>query len=541
MPTAASSAEGAAQGGTTGGTRRRSSTDPPWGRRWYDVKHALTDLTALLAFRAATLRGRDRVLLLLSAGVLLSLTVTAGWLPAALPEGSGARAVDRTDVLVLLPSAMTALLLTSVLAAAAAGGGRELVPRQEAVAFPVGTTTDHLGALLLAPLNLAWLLQLWLLLAGVAYVGGAGPGLVPAQLVVLVWAATATAIGQAVGWWLEWLRRGPRGEWAARGLWAGLVLGIALLQAADRLVPLLEASPTVEVTIAALAAATSGPDLVWLRTLSLLLVVLLVAVVTGAVLAAAVARRQPRDELRQESRTRHPRPHPTSDLAALLRADRASVWRSVPLRRGLVVLALVPGGVAAGGALPWPVLATLPGLVASGGALLFGVNAWCLDGTGGLWRDSLPVVPRLAFLARVLVLGEVLVLATLATLAVAALRAGPASAGAVVAVACSSAVVIGQVVAGSLRWSVRRPFAVDLRSARATPAPPAVMVGYSVRLALVTTLVGLLFSGLTAFPPVWSVVVAVPFLLVSAARLHATARHWDEPVTRARVLATVAG
>ena len=33
----------------------------------------------------------------------------------------------------------------------------------------------------------------------------------------------------------------------------------------------------------------------------------------------------------------------------------------------------------------------LPGLVASGGALLFGVNAWCLDGRGALWRESLPV------------------------------------------------------------------------------------------------------------------------------------------------------
>ena len=28
------------------------------------------------------------------------------------------------------------------------------------------------------------------------------------------------------------------------------------------------------------------------------------------------------------------------------------------------------------------------------------------------------------------------------------------------------------VVSASMRWSLRKPYAVDLRSARATPAPP---------------------------------------------------------------------
>ncbi len=185
--------------------------------------------------------------------------------------------------------------------------------------------------------------------------------------------------------------------------------------------------------------------------------------------------------------------------------------------------------------------ATLPGLVASGAALLFGVNAWCLDGPGGLWRDSLPADPRVVFLSRAWVLAEVLVLATGVTLAVAASRAGPASTGELVAVGCASVVVVAQVVSASLRWSTRRPFAVALRSARATPAPPLTMVGYSVRLALVTTVVGLLFSALTQVAPVWSLLVALPFLLVSAARLLASARHWGEPTTRSRVLGTVAG
>ena len=78
------------------------------------------------------------------------------------------------------------------------------------------------------------------------------------------------------------------------------------------------------------------------------------------------------------------------------------------MRRGMAVLAIAPGLVAIAGDLQWPTMTILPGLVASGGALLFGVNAWCLDGRGALWRESLPVGPRLVFAARAFVLGEFL-------------------------------------------------------------------------------------------------------------------------------------
>ena len=43
------------------------------------------------------------------------------------------------------------------------------------------------------------------------------------------------------------------------------------------------------------------------------------------------------------------RPHPGSDFVALVRTDRSGIWRSVPMRRGMVVLALFPGLVAVGG------------------------------------------------------------------------------------------------------------------------------------------------------------------------------------------------
>jgi hypothetical protein len=204
------------------------------------------------------------------------------------------------------------------------------------------------------------------------------------------------------------------------------------------------------------------------------------------------------------------------------------------------VLALIPGVVALGGSFTWDMLGIFPGLVASGGALLFGVNSWCLDGRGALWRDSLPVNPRLAFGSRAVVLLEILLAATVVTLVIASLRAGVPTLSQAVAVLCAAGVVTVQVVATSLRWSVRRPYSVDLRSSRATPAPPLVMVGYSTRLALSTTFTGLLFNLASHASWMWSLLLAVPFLLWSSVKLARTAQAWADPPTRSRVVATVA-
>jgi hypothetical protein len=206
----------------------------------------------------------------------------------------------------------------------------------------------------------------------------------------------------------------------------------------------------------------------------------------------------------------------------------------------MVVLALIPGVVALGGSFTWDMLGIFPGLVASGGALLFGVNSWCLDGRGALWRDSLPVNPRLAFGSRAVVLLEILLAATVVTLVIASLRAGVPTLSQAVAVLCAAGVVTVQVVATSLRWSVRRPYSVDLRSSRATPAPPLVMVGYSTRLALSTTFTGLLFNLASHASWMWSLLLAVPFLLWSSVKLARTAQAWADPPTRSRVVATVA-
>ncbi len=202
-----------------------------------------------------------------------------------------------------------------------------------------------------------------------------------------------------------------------------------------------------------------------------------------------------REELRLESGHFPARRQLASDFMMMLRIDRAAVWRSVPLRRGMTVLALMPGAVALAGDLEWRMLTVLPGLVASGGALLFGVNTWCLDGRGALWRDSLPVAPRVAFRSRAVVLMEVLLCSAAATLRLLPARRTPDRLGGGRAALLHAGGPL-QVIAASMRWSIARPFAVDLRSARATPAPPVVMAGYSARLAVATTVTGLIFSGL---------------------------------------------
>ena len=121
-----------------------------------------------------------------------------------------------------------------------------------------------------------------------------------------------------------------------------------------------------------------------------------------------------------------------------------------------------------------------------------------------------------------------------------AVRAGVPTLSQGLALVCIWVVAALMVVSASMRWSLRKPFAVDLRSARATPAPPGVMVGYSGRLALATTVVSLLFSGLAVLPWPFSIAFAVPFVLVSLFRLRRARRGWEDPVARSRVVVTVA-
>jgi hypothetical protein len=503
------------------------------------LRRDLADLRSHVGFRAASVRGPSRLRLRIALVVLLAVTVATALLPPLAADAGSATADDRWRD--LLPLGLTVFLLMAAGASVGTGGGRELVAREQAYPFPISPATDHFGALLMAPLNIAWLLQVWTLLGVTGYV--AGPvGVASAWPLVLLWAMLATALGQVAGWAMEVVRREPAGVLASRAILAatGLVaLALAATGTADEALALV---PTREIVDTAVDPGATWPFV------AIVLALLTVAVVlAGIPVATAALRRPPREEQRLETGLHPARPLVTGpadrwgDLRMVLRIDRASVLRSVPMRRGLLVLALLPGlgGLAAG--MTWPSLALLPGLVAAAVALLFGVNAWALDGRGALWRESLPADPGLAFAARSVVLAELTVLTATVAVLLAGLRAGLPDRTELVAVATALAVVTLQVVATSARWSVRKPFAMDLRSARAVPAPPTTMLGYSARLALGTTCTGMVFSA-AAQAPSWvaSPIVAVPLLMWSAVRLLRARRAWCRPAVRATVVTTVA-
>jgi hypothetical protein len=211
------------------------------------------------------------------------------------------------------------------------------------------------------------------------------------------------------------------------------------------------------------------------------------------------------------------------------------------LRRGLLVLAVVPGLVAALAGLEWRSLVLLPGLVAAGAGLLFGVNAFCLDGTGSMWLASLPGYGRVCFWSKAQVLGEVCAVAVGITVVAGSLRTGRLpTADEAAAVAACSLVVIMRVMATCMGLSVTRPHRADLRGPRDTPAPPGAMAAYSARLAVSTTLIAVLFAGLAEVASWhWSVLCALPFALLSLRRLVGAAATWSRPVTQARVATVV--
>ena len=497
----------------------------------------IADVRALIAFRVGT-RAHGPRRLALTLLLLVTVVVVAHLLASEARDLYPARAGEAR---LLLPTAYLGLLITAALAAIGSAGGRELILREHAVAYPVTPHVDHLGALLLSPLNLAWALQVLALLALTTFTMTTGASVAAGLALTVLWVATSTVAGQTLSWVVEWVRTLPHGLWLVRGTGAALVALVVGIVVQGNTIAVLDSFPTRRWALAAYLGS-AGSWLVWAQMLGELLALMVLAYAVGLAVATALARRPRREESRAESRRITRRATPTGDLAALLRIDRASVWRSVPLRRGAVVLAVLPGTVAALGRIPWETMPVLPGLVASGAALLFGVNAWCLDGPGAWWRDSLPARPRLMLLARAIVVLETVVAPMALTLVLAVARARDAPTLAeIVALACASAVITGQVVSRSMDWAVRRPYAADLRGVRATPAPPAVMAGYSARLAITTTLTGIAYGacGLAGRIDL-ALLLTMAMSLFIARRIVATVRRWDIADIRSRVVATVA-
>ncbi len=484
-------------------------------------------------------------LVLLVLGIAAGATIPLG--PVA--DGSGSADLvasaptDRTgEVAVLLPSAMIAFALFSIVAPLGAGGGTELIPEAELVAYPVRVPTLVRIAFLLSPLNIAWFFQVLLLVMATAYAvrGPGGPGLPLGVLVVFL--AACTTIGHTVSWALVGVRRTRRGR---RTTWSLLALAACVVGwviATDRGTAVLDSLPTVRVVAAQARAARL--DLIGFAPITLGLLLAAVVGYATTVWTAQWALRRPGD-LGIDGPLTRPigrRTPPRDEARALLQVDRASVWRSAPLRRGLLVLAILPVGAAALASLPWSSIALLPPLVSSGAALLFGVNALSLDGSGAIWVSTMPHDPALVLRSKARVVTEVVGGAVLLVLLGASARASAApTAQDLLCAVGASLSCTALVVATCLRLSVTRPHRAELRGPRDTPAPPGTMALYSARLAGITTLVGLVFS-ISTFGDSWEVPLAFTIgLLAWAARSWShTRRLWSQPATRAVVVATVA-
>lgn len=497
-------------------------------------------LRPLVALRWRMVRSRRARLGLAVAASVLPLLILAAVAIGVLAP----RSFPVDDVLLVTPSLLLAFLVLSVTAPLAAGGGAELFPAEQLAAFPVRSRTIYAGSLLLAPLNLAWLLQVLLALALVTYVtSGALTARLATAFTIAVYLAMVTLLGHAVAWTVIGARRTRRGRWGAWLLLASTGVLVVGLVWADRVTQLLDRSPTVWVVVGALAPSDAEWD-VWAGRTAALAAGGLICVLAG-IHACRWALQRPGDggPAREDRPVPRHAPRQATSVGLLLRLDRAALWRTPALRRGCLVLGALPALVIAVTRAEWDTLVLLPGLVSAGAGLLFAVNAFCLDASGSTWLASLPLADKTVFRTRtVTVIGSVLIPVLIAVTVGVVRVSSPWSwtplIGVITAALCSTVAV----AALCLRWSVRRPHRADLRGPRDTPAPPGAMAIYALKLSGMTTFIGVFISVLVFIGDPAGIGLGAALVLgLSLRSLLATQRRFITEGGRARVVATVSG
>ncbi len=494
----------------------------------------LTQLRALLALRWQMARAPGVRLATLLGGVLLVwLLVQAVRTGRALDIALLATAIE------VAPAAYAGFGVLAVLAPLTTGGGH-LVPDDELVAYPVRPATVLLGGLLLAPLNLVWVTQL-LALAALTSCLTLGGSLLRGSVTTLVYVLAVTLVGQLAAWLLVGLRSTRGGRQVVGAAVAVLLLGFVLVVRTGSAADLLARSPTHSVVDAVIAGG-DGHLRRWSVTTGVLLVVAACSLVLGA-FACRWALHRPSDASGTTTgpvRRRRPRSSPLRELVAL---DRASVWRAPALRRAGLVLAVLPGLLAGGAALPWSSLVALPGLVAAGVALLFGINAFSLDGAGAVWIASLPHDPLLGLWSKAVVFTETVLAGVLLAALAGSSRSPVAPTAAELTALVSSAVLCSAlVVTLGMSASVRRPHVADLHGPRDAITSPGALAVASVRLALPTAAVGIVLGTASGTGLWWlAPALALPLLALCGLSAARTVRLYRDPLVRARVVHTVAG
>lgn len=492
---------------------------------------AAAQLRALLHLRWTMVRATSVKLALVLTAVLL------GWLVHVVVTSGGALdAPTLATAVELAPSAFLGFGLLAVVAPLTSGGGNEVVPPDQLVAYPVRPATQFLGGLVLAPLNLVWVVQLLALAAMTAYLT-LDTSLPRGAATTAAYVGCITVSGQATAWLVVGLRQTRTGRRAVGAAGIAALLSAVLVIRSGAGDAVLAASPTRSVV-----RAVAADDMTrWGLTTGVLLALTALGLLAGTRLCGwALSRPGDVGTARHLEPVRR-RGSRSSTLRELVAVDRASVWRAPALRRGGIVLAVLPGLIAAGAAVPWESLIVLPGLVAAGAGLLFGVNAFCLDASGALWLASLPHDPGQAARAKTLVLAEtVLGAVTISALAGSLRSPGTPTSAEAAAIVTAGLACTAVVVAQCMKASVRRPHHASLRGPRDAVAPPGALAYASMRLAIPTALVGVVIAS-AATTGIWwlPLTLGLPVVLHAGLSLNRTLRRYEDPVIRARIVQVV--
>ncbi len=495
---------------------------------------SLSQLRGLFSLRWRMIRSDG-----IRAALIIAVLVVV-WL--AFLVASGAHALDdirAATAIELAPQAFLGFGVLALIAPLTTGGGNEVVPSSQLVAYPVRARTVFLGGLALAPVNLVWVLQILALVAETTLLSLKGQLLAPA-LTTAVYVAALTALGQATAWLVVGLRQTRRGRQGVAFAGTGLLLTAVIVIRAGALNDVLAYSPTRSV-VRGVSAGADGRTGQWL-TVTLSLVALTVAALWLGERTCAWALRRPGDVgASRSSRDVRRRPSHHSPLRTLIAMDRASVWRAPALRRGGLVLAFLPALAAAGAQVPWASMMVLPGLIAAGAGLLFGINAFCLDGSGSIFLASQPNDPVLQARAKAIVLAETVFGAVVIAAIGGSLRSPGSPTGLqVVGIVLSALACTATVVALGMSTSVRRPHRADLNGPRDAVAPPGALTAASVRLAMPAAFLGFAIEQSTRSGVWWaSSAIAVPVLGLCAWSLSRSLKLWSQPLVRARIVQVV--
>lgn len=494
---------------------------------------AAAQVRALLALRWQMTRSPG-----LRLGLCLAVAVV-GWLLTVCLRSAGALAPPVLQTAAeLAPQAYLGFGVLAMIAPLTAGGGGEVVPADQLVAFPVRPASQFLGGLLLAPLNLAWAVQL-LVLAVETSCLTLGGSRTPGVVTTAAYAGFATVLGQTLGWTAVGLRQTRAGRRALLGAGLAVVVAALVVVRVGAGGQVLAHAPT-RLVVTAVVAGGLGDAGRWAATTGALLAGAGLVAVCG-LRVCAWALRRPGDAGALRGQDVHRRGARSSALRELVALDRASVWRAPALRRGGLVLAVLPGLLAAGARVPWASLVVLPGLVAAGAGLLFGINAFALDGSGAVWLASLPVDPALVVRAKLLVLGETVLAAVVLSAGTGALRApGGPSAAELAAILASGVACTAVVVGSGLHLSVRRPHRADLRGPRDAIAPPGALALAGVRLSVPAGVTGLLLGAAAGTGRWWlPPLLALPVVVLAGSSIRRSLRRWTDPQVRGRVVQVV--